>query len=121
MPKKPRRGCAYRGCSRLAVEGGQYCAEHKKETDRQYNRYERGYASHERYGSDWQKIRARYVRQHPLCEQCLKNGRISFVAEVHHILPLSQGGTHDPDNLLSLCRSCHTKIHMGLGDRQIRR
>ncbi|NMA99968.1 MAG: HNH endonuclease, partial [Firmicutes bacterium] len=27
------------------------------------------------------------------------------------------GGTHDTSNLLSLCRSCHNKLHIELGDR----
>ena len=54
---------------------------------------------------------------HPLCEMCLKEGRLTPVDEVHHIVPISQGGTHARDNLMSLCRSCHTKIHHDLGDR----
>jgi hypothetical protein len=33
------------------------------------------------------------------------------VEEVHHIIPLSEGGTNDESNLMSLCRSCHEKIH----------
>ena len=33
MPRMPRRGCAYGTCSRLAVEGSQYCEEHKKLMD----------------------------------------------------------------------------------------
>ena len=32
-------------------------------------------------------------------------------------ISISQGGTHARDNLMSLCRSCHTKIHHDLGDR----
>ncbi|WP_420838364.1 HNH endonuclease [Allobaculum mucilyticum] len=31
--------------------------------------------------------------------------------QVHHIVPLSQGGTHDENNLMSLCKSCHSRIH----------
>jgi 5-methylcytosine-specific restriction protein A len=52
---------------------------------------------------------------------CLKEGRYVAVEEVHHIKPLSQGGTHAESNLMSLCQSCHMKIHMELGDRQIRK
>ena len=59
----------------------------------------------------------RYAAAHPLCEMCLKEGRLTPVEEVHHIVPLSQGGTHRNDNLMSLCQSCHTKIHHDLGDR----
>ena len=32
-------------------------------------------------------------------------------------LPVSKGGTHARDNLMSLCQSCHTKIQHDLGDR----
>ena len=30
---------------------------------------------------------------------------------------LSEGGTHDRSNLISLCRSCHARIHAERGDR----
>ena len=33
------------------------------------------------------------------------------------ILPVSKGGAHARENLMSLCQSCHTKIHRDLGDR----
>lgn len=29
--------------------------------------------------------------------------------EVHHIKPIALGGTHSEDNLMALCKSCHTK------------
>lgn len=31
--------------------------------------------------------------------------------EVYHIVPATRGGTHEDSNLMSLCRSCHNKIH----------
>ena len=120
MPYAPRRGCAYGNCKERAVPGSIYCEEHKRQMDSQYNKYERSADCHRRYGRKWQRIRDRYVKSHPYCEQCLKEGRITFVEEVHHIIPLSKGGTHDPENLMSLCQSCHMKIHMEMGDRQIR-
>lgn len=43
------------------------------------------------------------------CQICgAKNVRL----EVHHIVYRSQGGTDDEDNLITLCESCHKKIHM---------
>lgn len=109
------KACAYFGCPRLSH--GRYCDEHTKIMNRNYNRYSRDKKIIKQYGTSWQKIRARYVKKHPFCEECLKKGIIKLVEEVHHILPLARGGTHREDNLMSLCRSCHNKMHHELGDR----
>lgn len=121
MPRSPRRGCAVFGCPDLAEEGSPYCSRHRKIMDKQYNKYERAADVNKKYGRVWKRIRDKYAKEHPLCEQCLKEGRVTLMDEVHHIVPISQGGTHDPSNLMSLCQSCHTKIHMEMKDRQIRR
>ncbi|HEX3017832.1 MAG TPA: HNH endonuclease signature motif containing protein [Caproicibacter sp.] len=116
MPYKPKRPCAYPGCGRLAVRE-QYCAEHQKVMDKRYNQYERDPASNKRYGRSWKRIRDCYVREHPLCEMCLKENRFTLVDEVHHIIPIKKGGTNSRNNLMSLCQSCHNQIHKELGDR----
>ena len=36
--------------------------------------------------------------------------------ETHHIKPLSEGGAHDRNNLIALCKSCHSQIHVKRGD-----
>lgn len=33
--------------------------------------------------------------------------------EVHHIVYRSKGGTDDEDNLITLCETCHKKVHKG--------
>lgn len=76
-----------------------------------YEHFARGYQQHARYGSRWQKIRGRYIKAHPLCERCREQGKYVKAALVHHILPLADGGTHDEANLMSLCVSCHEKLH----------
>ena len=115
MPRRPQRPCSYTGCPNLC--DGQYCDKHKTEARRKYDKYERPADINKKYGRAWKRIRDRYVKEHPLCEMCLKNGQLTPVEEVHHIKPLSQGGTHSKDNLMSLCQSCHTKIHHDIGDR----
>ena len=117
MPRKPRRPCGHPGCPRLAAPGGQYCEEHTKTERDRYNRYERAPDINKKYGRAWKRIRDRDAAAHPLCEMCLKEGRLTPVEEVHHILPISQGGDHRQSNLMSLCQSCHTKLHRELGDR----
>ena len=119
MPRKPKQPCAYPGCPRLS--DGRYCEEHRKAVARSYDRYTRDQEVRKKYGRSWRRIRAAYVKAHPFCEQCFKEGRMSMVDEVHHILPLARGGTHDEENLMSLCRSCHNKAHHALGDRNVGR
>jgi len=115
MPYKPKKPCAHPGCPELTR--GKYCPAHQKLADQQYEKYRRDPATRKRYGRVWQRVRAKYVAEHPLCEECLKHGRHTPVQEVHHILPLSKGGTHAPDNLMSLCTSCHSTVTAKEGGR----
>ena len=56
---------------------------------------------------------SRKVRQRILdrdgwrCQQCGAAGRL----EVHHIKRWIDGGEDNPDNLETLCRLCHIRIH----------
>jgi 5-methylcytosine-specific restriction protein A len=110
MPNKPRTPCHYRNCANLCPNGEYYCDEHKDKARKEYEHYHRGYKPSERYGYTWRKIRQAYVQAHPLCEECLKKGILTPVQEVHHIVPLGEGGTNDFSNLMSLCKSCHSAI-----------
>lgn len=84
---------------------------------KRYDKCRRAPDHHKKYGREWQRIRDRYATAHPYCERCLEEGRMTLMDEVHHIVPISKGGTHDPENLMSLCQSCHNRIHLELGDR----
>ena len=108
MPRKPKRPCSFPGCGRLTDD--RYCDEHRLIAVRHYNKYQRDPDTKQRYGRAWRRIRARYIQAHPLCEQCEKEGRLTPAEEVHHILPLAVGGTHDENNLMALCKSCHSRI-----------
>ena len=103
MPRKPLRPCSHPGCPNLC--DGQFCEQHRVEERRKYDKYERSADVNRKYGRAWKRIRDRYAAEHPLCEMCLKEGRLTPVQEVHHILPVSKGGTHARDNLMSLCQS----------------
>lgn len=109
MPFKPKKPCSYPGCPELTDR--LYCTEHQRKANRTYEKYKRDPSSKKRYNASWQKIRKAYATSHPFCEECLKDGRFTPVEHVHHILPLADGGTHDQDNLMSLCKSCHSRIH----------
>jgi 5-methylcytosine-specific restriction protein A len=115
MPKKPKRACQHPGCPKLT--DGLYCAEHQRQATYQYNHYQRDPASNKRYGRAWKRIRDRFIKAHPLCEKCKKTGRLMPAEEVHHILPLSHGGTNAADNLMALCKPCHSRITAESGAR----
>lgn len=112
MPRKPKKPCKFPGCPRLT--DGAYCSEHTRKMNAQYEKYNRCPETAKRYGTAWRIIRRRYIGQHPLCEECLKRGLAVPAEHVHHIVPLADGGTNDESNLMSLCKSCHSRIHLEL-------
>lgn len=65
----------------------------------------------------WQQARKlALIRDHGMCQtpHCFMPAE-----EVHHIKELTPNNIHDPDialsldNLVSLCRECHMRIHRG--------
>ena len=46
------------------------------------------------------------------CQSC-KGKRKDTRLEVHHIIFRSNGGSDEAENLITLCRTCHTKVHDG--------
>ena len=115
MPMKPKRPCSFPGCPNLTDR--RFCPEHEKLEAQRYERYDRDPATKRRYGRAWKRIRDSYAAEHPLCEVCLAKGVYTPTEEIHHKLPLSQGGTHDRSNLVALCKECHARIHAERGDR----
>ena len=112
MPRKSKRQCGVFGCTNFAKDGESFCEEHLKKENQKYNKYLRGYDSHERYDSRWIKVRKMYITNHPLCEECLKENKYTKATIVHHIKPIECGGAkYDFENLKSVCASCHQKIH----------
>lgn len=75
MPRKPLRPCSHPGCPNLC--DGQFCEQHRVEERRKYDKYERSSDVNRKYGRAWKRIRDRYAAEHPLCEMCLKEGRLT--------------------------------------------
>jgi len=61
------------------------------------------------YNSRWQKARATYLRSHPFCTECEKQGRTVPATVVDHIEPHrgDQELFWDKDNWQPLCKRCH--------------
>ena len=65
---------------------------------------------HERPGSTtaWRKLRAQVLaRDHYQCQRPGCGARDQL--EVHHVRPVSAGGTDTPENLLTLCTTHHPR------------
>jgi 5-methylcytosine-specific restriction enzyme A len=115
VPYKPKKPCAHPGCPKLTHD--RYCAEHAKQAAQTYERYGRDPETQKRYGSVWRKISKQYLGEHPVCELCRQEGRMIPATLVHHIKNIKEGGTHDEENLMALCNSCHSHLHAKRGDR----
>lgn len=69
----------------------------------------------------WVNLRKAYLMEHPLCEECLKQGKTTVATQVHHIKHILEGKDkweqkeigYDPNNLMALCEKCHRDKHKG--------
>jgi len=84
-------------------------AHNRKLKNREYNRVRR--TGQEFYNSQqWRKLRAFYIREHPLCEICKAEGRTTAAEVVDHITEIKKGGAAlDMRNLQSLCHLHHNQ------------
>lgn len=118
MPRKPLRQCAIATCKNLVENDGDiYCKEHKPKEIKKYDKYLRGYKSSKRYDSRWNKLRNIYIKEHPFCEECMKENKFIKATVVHHKVPVEVDETrrYDLTNFESLCDSHHKRIHDKLG------
>lgn len=67
--------------------------------------------------TQWRKLRITYLKEHPLCEECLNKGKVTAATSVHHKnSPFKNGEINwnlllDYDNLESICNECHGELH----------
>ena len=66
----------------------------------------------------WKALRLAKLSDQPLCEVCLSRDKITPAIDVHHkdsflnyegLLRLQKA--YDYDNLLSVCKECHSELH----------
>lgn len=58
------------------------------------------------------KIRKGYIVQSGLaCHACSAIMPDESMLHMHHVVPVSRGGTNDTANLALLCPTCHSKAH----------
>lgn len=103
MPNRPLRPCRHSGCGALVVSG--YCEKHGRPQafDNRQSACKRG------YDARWRRFRANYLREHPLCVDCLAVERVTAANEVHHVLKLAEHpeAKYDERYLMVLCKPHH--------------
>ena len=60
------------------------------------------------YGHGWRQARLAWLREHPLCVDCLAVGRTEPATDVDHVVALAKGGADDESNYRSLCHRHHS-------------
>ena len=71
------------------------------------------------YSRDPDVVAEALYRANGRCEKCqakapfTKRSNGQPYLEVHHIIPLSQGGLDSLSNVISLCPNCHREVHFG--------
>ena len=68
----------------------------------------------ESYPDNWIEISQNVRRRDEY--RCANCGATNEELHVHHIVPLSRGGTNQLGNLKTLCKSCHARIHPHMKD-----
>ena len=65
----------------------------------------------------WRKERDTFLKEHPLCDDCLAKGKVTPATSIHHLKSPFKNGEinwnllYDWDNLVSLCHECHGERH----------
>jgi 5-methylcytosine-specific restriction protein A len=108
MAMKAKRFCNWPGCNELSSDT--YCPEHAKRAESKYS-HERGSAASQGYDRDWQRVRLAYLRLHPLCEACDREGLTVPATIVHHVKAIKDSGDRlSISNLMAVCHACHEAI-----------
>ena len=100
-------------CEKCKIKKEKEIKENRKDYFKRYNENRDDIYSF--YNSkEWTSIRA-VVKQRDmgLCQVCLMKNIIHYMTTVHHIIELKDNYSLriDENNLISVCSSCHQKIH----------
>lgn len=110
MPTAAPRPCTYPGCGVLVRTAGSRCEAHKVRAQPEPRPRS---STQQGYGYKWQKARAVFLADNPLCVECMKQHppRYTRATVVDHIVPHS--GDKDlfwrRSNWQALCKQHHDR------------
>ncbi|RDE52495.1 MAG: HNH endonuclease [Candidatus Accumulibacter meliphilus] len=111
MPLRAPTPCRHPGCGAVLTTPG-YCDAHRADhrqwdsnTGKRQRQEKRALPTN---SAAWRGLRARVLRDEPLCRECLRLGVLCAASVVDHI----DGDSHNNDrsNLQSLCSRCHARV-----------
>ncbi len=94
----------------LVLETGTFDTQLMQHKDEPFNRHW-GYQKGLNYG--FENTKAKVLNRDNYECQCCRGKHKDSKLEVHHIIYRSQGGSDDENNLITLCHTCHKKVHNG--------
>lgn len=104
--------CRHPGCGCRIPYGERFCEKHKTDAAKRYEpARKRLTASQRGYTSRWRRISQEFLKAHPLCAECERNGRVTPAACVDHIKPHKGDPAlfWDQRNWQPLCHVCHSR------------
>jgi 5-methylcytosine-specific restriction protein A len=115
---KPKKRCNYSSCKNLIDYDLKFCIKHEREDGKEYNKLIRNNQENKKYSDfysskEWRTLRKLFIIDHPLCIYCLDEGSIKLAEIIHHKEEIKENFNKrlDRDNLESVCRIHHNKIH----------
>lgn len=70
------------------------------------------------YPDNWASVREKVKKRDEY--KCVLCSKTSFL-QIHHIIPLSKGGTNNLSNMETVCRNCHEEIHPHMKEKRLRK
>lgn len=105
-------------CRRIINISDKFCSKCTEKVKSRYKDYDKNRDSKavKFYNSyEWKNTRERMINlDNSICVVCLaREGSITIAETVHHIVELKEDYSKrcSKDNLISVCNSCHKKIH----------
>lgn len=109
MAMKPKRPCRHPGCSVLVEDG--YCERHRPKRTGDRSAEAESWRWMYKTGKWTDDLRPNQLLNEPFCRECARRGERVRATDVDHVVD-HKGDWQvftDPDNLESLCHSCHSR------------
>ena len=100
---------------KLIIEVGNFDVQKMKNPAINGKEYQQGEMAGFNEIKEFVLTRDNYTCKHKQCDHTDKK------LQVHHIQFRSNGGSDKPDNLITLCKTCHSNLHSGLIDDKFKK